>query len=774
MLVTSTGRGLKYRNGFGQTVALRGPNPVEDSYTVSTATDETDLAAKINGSTGNQIIKIPEGAFWNDHINCTTAHTNTGWVIIESENPGNQSVLRSLSIENTNYIWVRNLKFGDGLGSSVGVAQCLLFRDCSTIRVSGLHMKGERDDYSEADPDPGNHNGMVFRGVEYADIWNNLLENLYTNVQLGGSNVTQYFRDSRFHHNEIRFAQEDFLRCYKHTRTRIDHNYLHGPLGIDQGVKHGDFIQFATSNGVTSEDVEIDNNIMDSGYQLEWTAYISQSNLPRHAWGHQAIFINDEGGVGYDRFNIHDNVVHSCEGSGVKVVGMRDSDINNNTLSWHFAAAYWWGEDNPGSGIPNVRYENCDNLRIRRNIAGFTASGVNTNITREDNTRRTYNGPTLDGVVNGADYLASPDLTFESGICGGKGNLLRKLRLRDGCNAEARGHGSALTRAKNQTAPGEMEAVIRATRFNGHCDQFDFSALRSIDQSGYLTDLNASFEWDFGDGNTATGVSPPTHTYATYGDFIVTLTVTRNSDGKKDTAQTSVWSFDPQIFDMTFTDTAVTRGATYSRQNDTSKGCRQDWWALNQNGQIPGQLVEDPASSGLYSFHGNKATNSHMIISNSFGATDWIKGADAFTLLVEFRKLTLNSGQDDALFKMHPNGGYLQCRGTNGTSLRMWIQIARNGPPGNVYEHTGDIAVPMNDLDYHTAMISFNGHEGRVKVAFDGVEVYDSPTAATGNAWTGHIEDQPNNIYLPDNTNEFTGYYRRWAFWRESEFNWPV
>jgi gliding motility-associated-like protein len=36
------------------------------------------------------------------------------------------------------------------------------------------------------------------------------------------------------------------------------------------------------------------------------------------------------------------------------------------------------------------------------------------------------------------------------------------------------------------------------------------------------------YDWDFGDGNTATGAAPPPHTYGTYGTFPITLTVTNS------------------------------------------------------------------------------------------------------------------------------------------------------------------------------------------------------------------------------------------------------
>src|SRR3989338_8437234 len=73
-----------------------------------------------------------------------------------------------------------------------------------------------------------------------------------------------------------------------------------------------------------------------------------------------------------------------------------------------------------------------------------------------------------------------------------------------------------------------------------------------------------SYEWDFGDGSTRTGVSP-THTYSATGTYTATLTVTDN-DGltDDDTATVRIWAMDfPEIPDLDF-DPIVTCGGPYS------------------------------------------------------------------------------------------------------------------------------------------------------------------------------------------------------------------
>ena len=56
----------------------------------------------------------------------------------------------------------------------------------------------------------------------------------------------------------------------------------------------------------------------------------------------------------------------------------------------------------------------------------------------------------------------------------------------------------------------------------------------------------ASYSWDFGDGTTATGATPPKHTYATAGTRNVKLTVTDNAGGTNSLTQ-SVTTLNPPV-----------------------------------------------------------------------------------------------------------------------------------------------------------------------------------------------------------------------------------
>lgn len=72
---------------------------------------------------------------------------------------------------------------------------------------------------------------------------------------------------------------------------------------------------------------------------------------------------------------------------------------------------------------------------------------------------------------------------------------------------------------------GPVPNIRPSAAWTSTCDLLacDFSGLGSNDPDGSIT----QYEWDFGDGTTATGPSPA-HTYAAAGSYTVTLTVTDN------------------------------------------------------------------------------------------------------------------------------------------------------------------------------------------------------------------------------------------------------
>ncbi len=104
-------------------------------------------------------------------------------------------------------------------------------------------------------------------------------------------------------------------------------------------------------------------------------------------------------------------------------------------------------------------------------------------------------------------------------------------------------------------------------------DTVTFNASASYDPDGCIT----TYSWDFDDGNVTAVTSPMvTHSYLTYGNYTVTLTVTDN-DGLTDVYSEIVEVVDPAILRVSLPE------GTYVKQN-TGDPWIDKGWLLNQTG----------------------------------------------------------------------------------------------------------------------------------------------------------------------------------------------
>jgi PKD repeat protein len=87
--------------------------------------------------------------------------------------------------------------------------------------------------------------------------------------------------------------------------------------------------------------------------------------------------------------------------------------------------------------------------------------------------------------------------------------------------------------------PSAIASVNEPNPITG--ESVDFSSTGSTDVDGTIT----SFEWDFGDGETSTDENP-SHSYASYGEFTITLTVT-DDDGAIDIDSLVIIVDDPPV-----------------------------------------------------------------------------------------------------------------------------------------------------------------------------------------------------------------------------------
>ena len=130
------------------------------------------------------------------------------------------------------------------------------------------------------------------------------------------------------------------------------------------------------------------------------------------------------------------------------------------------------------------------------------------------------------------------------------------------------------------------------------------AACNSLTTDPTNTSVNAvQYFWDFGDGTTDTQADPPPHTYATVGDYTITLTAT-NADGCSDQTTQVVHVYAPPQVVIGAQNVCVGAVAQFSDQSITDPGNPVIQWAWDfgdgsvDSVQAPTHLY---ASAGIYS-----------------------------------------------------------------------------------------------------------------------------------------------------------------------------
>lgn len=147
--------------------------------------------------------------------------------------------------------------------------------------------------------------------------------------------------------------------------------------------------------------------------------------------------------------------------------------------------------------------------------SSITSAGHNNNSSTATMSGTSMAAPHVAGVAAlylGANPNASTDEVFDGVLALGTSNKLSSIES-----------GSPNLLLQNQvTGGGTPIDNVPVARLTASCDQLacSFNASTSSDDNGIT-----GYSWNFGDGNSATGVST-SHTYAAAGSYTVTLTVT--------------------------------------------------------------------------------------------------------------------------------------------------------------------------------------------------------------------------------------------------------
>ena len=137
------------------------------------------------------------------------------------------------------------------------------------------------------------------------------------------------------------------------------------------------------------------------------------------------------------------------------------------------------------------------------------------------------------------------------------------------CTISKEGHGSACDTTWVEIYPSPVANFTATTACVGNPTQFDASS-STTDPPGYNI---ASYEWDFGDGTTGSGVMT-SNTYAQAGTYTVTLHVSDAEGHCSDEVIQTIMVVDPNAEDYYVTicegESYTFNGVTYSQEGDYS------------------------------------------------------------------------------------------------------------------------------------------------------------------------------------------------------------
>lgn len=354
------------------------------------------------------------------------------------------------------------------------------------------------------------------------------------------------------------------------TVTSADHGQLAHVTGIDIQNAHGLVIdhvrvQSPTTNVndpdirvVDSSDVTIRNSQMVGEAQGYATSRWADDML--EAYNVDGLtFVNNEVSNYFHGLGIHQssdvvvrgNDLHTIQGDGMRFSADHGVAIENNwfhdflgsdgNINHNDYVQFWTAGTNTPSTDIAIRGNMMANTSGTESQAIFMADEAN-NGTRFQNVLIEGNfieNNHLHGVtVNRADGVVVRDNSMPV-MPGGQWGMLSKINVIDSTAAQIYDNltngvdplRTNVARNDGNSGPANLTAVIVGEESGTR--SFSFDGRFSVNKSGFVGN-NARFNWDFGDGTTATG-RQVAKTYADAADHQVVLTVLHN-DGSSDTA----------------------------------------------------------------------------------------------------------------------------------------------------------------------------------------------------------------------------------------------
>ena len=311
---------------------------------------------------------------------------------------------------------------------------------------------------------------------------------------------------------------------------------------------------------------------------------------------------------------------YSATGLTVSFNSSTSSAGGGNALSYSWA----FGDGNTSSSAnPSHTYASAGNysvtLTVSNNIGSDTSPAQTVNLVA---------GPSAAFTVSKNGLTVSFDSSTSS--AGGGNALTYSWTFGDGNSSSSASpshtYGSAgsysvsLTVSNNQGSDTDTQSISVDTAANA-----DFTATKngltvSFDSSA-STGSSLSHNWTFGDGGTSSSANP-SHTYANFGDYSVTLTVSNNDGSDSDTQTVMVDSAPQALFSAAMSNLVVNFDGTMSG------GSRLQYaWYFNED-ELSAQAaapMDSTEAAPVFTYPACGAYTVRLVVTNADGTSETIK-----------------------------------------------------------------------------------------------------------------------------------------------------
>lgn len=464
------------------------------TYTVSSA---TELQAVLNGASGGDVIELAAGDYGNLSLRRLNFESE---VTVRSANADDPAVFNTINVTSSSHITFDSV-FIDFTPTENTVEWDSAFRAAqgvSNITLRNSKVEGG-DSIAGVSPDsePGEQGALGILGKPIGRaitasganivIENNEITHFKNGIVTSGVN-------NEILNNEIYGLRTSVIRGGG-TNLIIDGNYFHdsNPWKFGGAGDHGDYVHLWTApGGQPMSNITITNNIFSDENGAELLGIYLDDNR------------ND---VGFTNVVVEGNVIHSSTGQAVRFENVSDATISRNTILNADGVEKKGSQLNLTDGTKNIRLE--DNV-VSTFFGETTQQALaDRGFVFKNNIDVNHDDPNAENFVG---------RIFADSRLEGSG-LWEKILLP---GSVADGLGSPLMHLDEGS--GRLTPIFNVERADGESGELVLQADQTRGPDGLVTDSDAEFIWDFGDGTTATG-PVVRHAYADAGRYEATLTV---------------------------------------------------------------------------------------------------------------------------------------------------------------------------------------------------------------------------------------------------------